>query len=143
MNKQTLTAPCGLDCFNCSAYEENITEEGKKEISEFLRIPAEETPCKGCRDEKGHCKFAHDQQCATWDCAQEKGVTFCHECADFPCGLLAPSAQGANYPHNMKVYNLCRMKHFGLYAWIDEAAAIRKRYYEGKFMVGQGPVLEE
>ncbi|MDZ7699594.1 MAG: DUF3795 domain-containing protein [Deltaproteobacteria bacterium] len=26
-NKKTLTAPCGLDCFNCELYEENLTDE--------------------------------------------------------------------------------------------------------------------
>jgi len=143
MNKKRLTAPCGLDCFNCPTYEANITEDVKKQISEFLKIPVEETPCKGCRDENGHCKFGPDQKCATWDCVQEKVVSFCFVCADFPCGLLMPTQQGAAYPHNMKVYNLCRMKLIGVEAWIEESANIRKRYYEGGFLVGQGPVLKE
>jgi hypothetical protein len=142
MNKTVLTAPCGLDCFNCPLYEDNITEDYKKQVSEFLRIPLEETPCKGCRDEKGHCKFAIGKHCATWDCVQEKGVTYCFECTDFPCKLLMPTQQGAQFPHNMKVYNLCRMKFFGIDKWIEESAEIRKRYYQGKFEVGKGPVLE-
>ena len=29
MDKIRLTAPCGLDCFNCPVYEGNITEEVK------------------------------------------------------------------------------------------------------------------
>ena len=33
MDKKILTAPCGLDCFNCPTYEGNITEEGKKSLS--------------------------------------------------------------------------------------------------------------
>jgi hypothetical protein len=142
MNKITLTAPCGLDCFNCPSYESNITEAGKKYLSELLKIPIEETPCKGCRDEAGNCKFASGNHCSTWDCVQEKGVTYCHECADFPCKKLMPTKQGAQYPHNMKVYNLCRMKLIGIDKWIDEAVEIRKRYYDGKFEVGQGPILE-
>jgi len=55
MNKALLTAPCGLDCFNCLGYEGNVTEEYKKRVSEHFGIPVEETPCKGCRDEKGKC----------------------------------------------------------------------------------------
>jgi len=141
MNKKLLTSPCGLDCFNCLAYEGNITEEYKKQFSEFLKISVEETPCKGCRDEKGKCKWANGQ-CATWDCVVEKGVTYCHECADFPCKLLTPTLQGAQFPHNLKVYNLCRMKFLGIEKWIEEAAEISKRYFEGKFEVGKGPVLE-
>ena len=142
MDKKYQTAPCGLDCFNCNAFEDNLTEEYKKRASEFLHIPIEETPCKGCRGEKGKCKWANGQ-CDTWDCALKKGVTYCFECNDFPCGLLAPTAKGANYPHNMKVYNLCRMKLIGMEAWIEESANIRKRYYEGNFIVGKGPVLED
>ena len=142
MDKKALTAPCGLDCFNCPTYEENITGEGKKQLSEYLKIPPEEVPCKGCRGEKGNCKFAPDNQCATWNCIQEKGLTFCHECADFPCDKLMPTQKGSQYPHNMKVYNLCRMKSKGIDNWINESAEIRKKYYQGRFEVGKGPVLE-
>ena len=143
MNKQALTAPCGLDCFNCPSYESNITEEYKKKAAEYLKIPVEDTPCKGCRDEDGHCMYGPNQQCATWNCAQRKKISYCYECADFPCGLLMPTAKGASYPHNMKVYNLCRMKLIGLDGWIEESADIRKRYYNGNFLVGQGPVLDD
>jgi hypothetical protein len=34
------------------------------------------------------------------------------------------------------------MKFLGIDKWIEEAAEIRKLYYEGKFKVGIGPVLE-
>ena len=141
MDKKLLTAPCGLDCFNCPGYESNATEAYKERVANFFGIPVEEAPCKGCRGEQGKCKWANGQ-CATWDCVQEKGVTYCYECKDFPCSLLTPTKQGADYPHNMKVYNLCRMKFFGIEQWIEEAADIRKRYYEGKFVVGKGPVLK-
>ena len=53
-----------------------------------------------------------------------------------------PTQQGAQFPHNMKVYNLCRMKLLGIDKWIEEAAEIRTRYYTGNFVVGKGPVLE-
>ena len=141
MDKKYLTAPCGLDCFNCNTYEGNITEEYKKQVSEFLKIPIEETPCKGCRDEKGNCKFGLNNQCPTWDCIQEKGLTYCFECDDFPCDKLMPTKDGVQYPHNMKMYNLCRMKSKGIEKWIEESSEIRKRYYTGKFQVGKGPVL--
>jgi len=70
-------------------------------------------------------------------------VTYCYECADFPCEKLMPTFQGAKFPHNMKVYNLCRMKLIGIDKWIEESVAIRKRYYEGRFEVGKGPVWED
>jgi hypothetical protein len=34
MNKTILTAPCGLDCFNCGVYEGNITTEIRKRYYE-------------------------------------------------------------------------------------------------------------
>ena len=142
MNKEYLTAPCGLECFNCNMLEENLTEDYKKKVAEYRKIPPDEVACKGCRAENGKCRYA-DFDCATWACAQEKGVIYCFDCADFPCGLLAPSAKGASFPHNMKVYNLCRMKLIGVEEWIKESATIRKRYYDGTFIVGQGPVLDD
>ena len=38
MDKVRLTAPCGLDCFNCPVYEGNITAEVKKQVSDVLNI---------------------------------------------------------------------------------------------------------
>jgi len=140
MDKKELIAPCGLDCFNCPVQEENITEATRQGMAKHLNLPPEEIACKGCKPENGRCRFHQD--CATWECAQKKGVSYCFECGEFPCGLLAPSAKGAQYPHNMKVYNLCRMKLIGLDAWINESASIRKRYYEGDFVVGKGPVVK-
>ena len=141
MDKRTLTAPCGLDCFNCPVYEGLITDETKKGMAGYLNLPPEEVACKGCKPEDGRCRFS--QNCETWACAKDKGVDFCYDCAEFPCGLLAPTEKGSNYPHNMKVYNLCRMKLNGIDSWIEESREIRKRYYEGKFIVGKGPVLSE
>ena len=141
MDKKILTAPCGLDCFNCPVFEGNITDEIRKSIAPYLRMPPEEAACKGCKPENGRRRF--NLHCATWECAQKKGVAFCHECSEFPCGLLAPSKKGVEYPHNMKVYNLCRIKLIGLDAWIEEASEIRERYYSGDFVVGQGPVLKD
>jgi len=142
MDKKYQTAPCGLDCHNCNVYEENITDEVKIKMAEYRKISPDEVVCKGCRVENGKCLYANGD-CATWDCTQEKGVTYCFECDEFPCGLLAPTAKGANFPHNMKVYNLCRMKLLGMDAWIEESAEIRKRYYEGDFVVGKGPILKD
>jgi hypothetical protein len=141
MDKKSLIAPCGLDCFNCGIFEANLTDELRNKFAIYHNIQPEEVACRGCKSEKG--KYFGESICATWDCAEHKGVEFCYECGEFPCGLLSPTAQGASYPHNMKVYNLCRMKLLGLDAWFEEASHIRKRYYDGKFVIGKGPVLDE
>jgi hypothetical protein len=43
----------------------------------------------------------------------------------------------------MKMYNLGKMKLIGVGKWTEKADEIRKRYFEGKFLVGIGPVLDE
>ncbi|MDU9051001.1 MAG: DUF3795 domain-containing protein [Candidatus Electrothrix sp. Rat3] len=139
MDKAALTAPCGLDCFNCELYEENLTDELRQVIHKKRGIALEEIPCQGCRIQDGKHFHLPQQGCATLDCVKEKGVTLCCDCEEFPCTLLAPTAKGATtYPHNYKVYNLCRIQRVGLEQWIEEAADIRRRYFACSFVVGEG-----
>jgi hypothetical protein len=137
-DKKALTAPCGLACFICDFYEENLTDELAETINKKFGVPKEAIPCKGCRKEDG--KHFHIQNgCATLDCAKAKGVDLCCDCSDFPCVLLAPLADQANrYPHNIKVYNLSRIKNIGIERWAEEAAEIRKKYFDHKFVIGKG-----
>ncbi len=143
MNKIELTAPCGLDCFNCIVYEKNITGAMRTRVAQALGIPEAKVDCKGCREQNG--RVLNGTSCATLDCVKAKGVDFCFECGDFPCAKLAPAADKAeSYPHNIKLYNLCRMKKVGVEAWAEkEAAEIRRKYFNGTFVPGVGPVLKE
>jgi hypothetical protein len=142
VTKRSLTAPCGLDCFNCEIYEGNITEEFKKAFASKIQKDPEEVPCRGCRAEKG-CRHL-GLPCETLKCIEDKGLEFCFECEEFPCVKLQPAKEGADrYPHNYKLFNLCRMKAVGVEEWAEkEAKLIRKRYYLGKFVPGKGPILE-
>lgn len=142
VTKRSLTATCGLDCFNCEIYEKNITEEMKKQFASKIQKDPEEVPCKGCRREKG-CKHL-GQPCETLKCVEDKGLEFCFECEEFPCVKLQPAKEGADrYPHNFKLFNLCRMKAVGVEKWAEEEAKlIRQRYFLGKFIPGSGPILK-
>ena len=40
-NKKALTAPCGLDCFNCEIYEENLTDDYVENFQKIRRISVE------------------------------------------------------------------------------------------------------
>lgn len=138
-DKKELTAPCGLDCFNCELHETNLTEKFAQLIHDKIGVPKNEIACKGCREQDGVHYHIPKEGCATLDCAKSKGVSLCCDCKEFPCALLAPIADGAaRYPHNMKVYNLCRIKQAGIDQWIEEAGTIRKKYFTGKFVVGKG-----
>ena len=134
-----LTAPCGLDCFNCELYEKNITAELKDLIHAKRGVPKDEIACLGCRQQDGKHYHLPEEGCETLDCAKSKGVDLCCDCEEFPCALLAPLADGAGfYPHNFKVYNLCRIKKIGIDNWAKESSEIRKKYFTGKFVVGKG-----
>ena len=46
--KKELTAPCGMDCFNCEIQEANLTSETAAVLQGKYGWPKEEIACKGC-----------------------------------------------------------------------------------------------
>jgi len=142
MDYRTLTAPCGIDCFNCELLEGNITAEMQQFLAQHLKKDPSTIRCQGCR--VSGC-LLNSGECATRKCAAAKGVEFCHQCNEFPCRKLQPCLDGADrYPHNLKMFNLCRIRQVGLEKWArEESAEIRDRYKTGKLQVGSGPVVPE
>jgi hypothetical protein len=137
-DKRALTSPCGLDCFNCPLYEDNLTDEVAERMLALYNVPKAAVACKGCRQQDGRLFFLPNG-CATLDCVKAKGVEFCSDCDEFPCALLAPLADGAErYPHNLKVYNLSRIKKDGFDHWAEEAGEIRRKYFTHPFVAGKG-----
>ncbi len=146
MNAQelkSLTAICGIDCFNCEFFHTNIDEF-------FAHLPAERRAAfeaRGMTIDKVRCQGGRvsgcttiEGKCETLECARERKHEFCYECRDFPCSKLQPLAQGAErFPHNLKVYNLCAIRNRGIAAWAAESKEIRRRYYTGSFKIGAGP----
>ncbi|MDX9722572.1 MAG: DUF3795 domain-containing protein [Myxococcota bacterium] len=141
MNPQPAISPCGIDCFNCEVYEDKLSDELRARLAATFGLEPEKVACKGCREQNG-CRL-HWGACATLDCVKAHQVDYCYECNEFPCEKLCPSRESAErYPHNLKLYNLCRMKLLGLEAWAQEAATNRRRYFRGTFVVGTGAVLD-
>ncbi len=140
VDKKSLTAYCGLDCFNCELYKDNLTDRLARVIAEKMGVKVQDVPCPGCRRMEGVHFHLTGKGCDNFNCARKKGVELCSDCDEFPCALLAPLAdQASRYPHNMKLYNLCRIKLIGLDRWIEEEAGeIRKRYFNHPFVVGKG-----
>jgi hypothetical protein len=119
-------------------YVTKIQDAMAEKMAEKFGVSKDVVPCRGCRKEDG-CHFHIGGQCATLDCVKAKGVAYCHECADFPCPLLAPLADRANvFPHNMKVYNLGRIKSKGVDGFLEEVQEVRKRYFTLPLKVGKG-----
>jgi len=104
-----------------------------------MGVSKEDVACKGCRQQDGKHYHLQPEGCATLDCVKAKGVEFCCDCDDFPCAFLAPTADGApTYPHNMKVYNLCRIKNFGLEHWIEEVGKSGKDISQASLLSEKG-----
>ncbi len=145
MNIKKLTAPCGLACWACAYYKDNISDELAQQVAEMLKMDASDVACDGCRS-KGGCFFeaplTGGKGCKTKNCVEKKGLHNCSECDEFPCENLMPVVNGSDRaPHNTKIYNLSRIRLIGLDAWAKEAPMIQQKYFKGKFAYGQGPAL--
>jgi hypothetical protein len=95
IDKKALTAPCGLDCFNCEIYESNLTDDLAELIHTKLGVPREDIPCSGCLQQDGKHYHLPSEGCATLDCAKAKGVRLCCD-----CGKVSPQHEGLQpVPH--------------------------------------------
>ena len=136
MDYQQMTAPCGLDCWNCPVYLAQEDEGLKTKIAHNMGIPIEQVNCQGCHNEQGQIPFhSMVEPCRVFKCTEEKGIKFCYECSDFPCDYLHPFADMASVvPHNTKVFNLCLITKMGLESWAEtKAKDIKSIYFKGKF----------
>jgi len=143
MDLRELTAPCGLDCFNCPCYLANDNEEIRKQIASQLKergLPSDKATCKGCRKENGNIPFLHAiglGPCKVYKCVSSKDIDTCADCFDFPCDNLHPFADYSSVlPHNIKVYNLALIRKMGLEKWAKEKAkGVRETYFGKKFEI--------
>lgn len=134
-----LTAPCGLDCFNCDFFLAHENPEAKsrvEKLAEKFKVPAERMLCSGCRNHDGQIPiqklfFGEAHRCAAYECSKSEGVRFCGDCDRFPCDNLHPYADRAGeLPHNIKVFNLCLIKRMGVEKWAEsKASEVRKAYF--------------
>lgn len=127
MDKETakaMSSPCGLPCFHCPAYLARENADILEKVVAVLGVSPDKATCEGCRPQKGRITLVNPEKtCKIFLCTGQKGIDFCHECDDFPCERFQPYADKANFPHNMKMYQLCMMKKLGLEAWAEERAA--------------------
>jgi hypothetical protein len=136
MDYEWMTSPCGLDCFNCSMYLANDSEELRTRISEKTGIPFKQAVCKGCRGEAGRPVVLNQTEpCRVYMCVTKRDSDFCYQCPDFPCDYLQPYADKASeVPHNTKVFNLCLIKKMGLESWArTKAKDVKHTYFKEKF----------
>lgn len=138
MDYKEMTAPCGLDCFNCPMYKAYHNEDVRKKIASLMQVPEERAFCKSCRGEDGQIGFLNMQEpCQVYQCTSKKSLHNCSECQDFPCDHLHPYADRAmEVPHNTKVFNLALIKKMGLEKWAGEkAASVKQTYFKEKWKI--------
>jgi hypothetical protein len=136
MDYTQMTAPCGLDCFNCAFYLANDNDKIRKAVAKNMDIPYEQAVCRGCRGEKGApVAEGFTGKCDVYKCTEKKGINFCCDCSDFPCDRLHPYADMASQlPHNTKIFNLCLIKKMGIENWANKKAkSVRETYFKEKF----------
>lgn len=136
MDYRKMTAPCGLDCFNCPLYIAKDDMVLRKKISENKGLSFDKAFCEGCRNHNGTIPFLDMKEpCSVYKCITQKQIEFCSDCSDFPCDNLHPYAEQANEkPHNTKVFNLALIKKMGLENWAKEKAKqVKQTYFKGKF----------
>jgi len=134
MDYGQMTAPYGLDCFNCAVYLAGKDEALRANIAKRFGVTPEKVVCKGCRNENGTIALiGMKEPCKVYKCIAKKGVDFCFECPEFPCDNLHPYADMAlQRPHNLKVFNLCLMKKMGVENWATtKAKSVRDTYFKG------------
>ncbi len=142
MNERTeLVAPCGIDCGIC---EMHTCKDNPEMLEYFVSkgYPKEALPCKGCNVVKGKCPVM-TTECETYHCVQNRNLTSCASCDEFPCDKLQPSADMANIlPHNLKVYNLVTIQRIGVEKFTDVSSRIKNLYYKGTMVIGAGPKMK-
>jgi hypothetical protein len=91
IRNKDLMAPCGLYCCACGVYiaTRDKNEKFKQVMSNRYGTKLEETVCLGCMQPEppkeiyGYCRI-----CSIRNCVRSKGFYSCHQCTDWPCGMI-------------------------------------------------------
>jgi hypothetical protein len=121
--KIELSAVCGLFCPSCTLYIGSTEEpERLRALAERFGAPVGAMECHGCRSAKRglYC----EKVCTMRGCAEQKGVSFCGECPEYPCEEL--KAFKGQMPHRAELWeSLDQIGREGYEAWYT---AMAQRY---------------
>jgi len=107
-----------LFCPACTVFLGTREDPNRLEtIAGRLQKPVEELLCDGCRSERR--SFYCREKCVMAKCARGKGLDFCGECDEYPCGDL--KAFQAEMPHRIELWESQeRIKEVGYEKWYEE-----------------------
>lgn len=120
MAETTLAGACGLYCGACSIYrmyKDRDTERLERAARQVFHCRPDDIRCEGCG---GPAEQVWSPDCRILACTRQRGLSFCCQCAEFPCDDLgAFSAERRGIP----VANLHRLAEIGKEAWLAEQDA--------------------
>ena len=123
IDAKNIVGICGLYCGTCPYYLAPRTNDWAmiEKLSRDKGLAPEELRCDGCLSERvsSHCR---DCRHGFRNCAAAHGVTWCFECAEFPCQLLGKFkdvhiVQGISH-HARVIQDLAYMKAKGVESWV-------------------------
>lgn len=107
---------CGLYCGACPILVANVKGDVEKK-AEAWGLDAKDLNCQGC---KGKVVAGICADCVMRLCARDRGVDFCVECDDYPCGTFT-AFQRDRFPHHtLAEANLKVIADRGVDAWLEE-----------------------
>ncbi len=121
IKKESMIAPCGLDCEPCSIRMIPLDAETAEEAIEWFKQMGwlkEDEGVKEAIERNLYCKGCHsDRDDVHWSpdcgilkcCLDEKNLEFCYECEDFICEQLKKWGEEGEH-HQKAIENLMLMK---------------------------------
>lgn len=101
----SMLAPCGMNCMVC------------------YKHCCHKTPCTGCLNgDKG--KPEHCHKCKIKDCIEEKALSYCFECTEYPCKLIKNLEKSYNKRYGVSlIENSCFIQMYGLELFMEQQKA--------------------
>ena len=108
---------CGLFCPSCTLYIASTDDpERLTKLALMFGLSEEEMRCHGCSSD---VRGPTCQNCKLVECATEKGVEFCAQCADYPCEDLKEFQ--VSRPHRADLFeDGQRIREIGFKEWFLE-----------------------
>jgi hypothetical protein len=123
--KRKLVGICGIYCGTCPKYlAPRIPDEAYlRQSSMETGYSVDEIQCDGCLSDRVY-RDCVDCRHGFRRCAQEKNVTWCFQCGDFPCqrlrGFLDIHVVNGISHHARLIEELQSMKDEGIDTWIEK-----------------------
>ncbi len=118
----SLAGICGAYCGACPVYRAWADQDGPRleALAHALHTTTDRLMCTGCRTPSTYC-FGGD--CSIKQCARQRGVVFCTECAEYPCDRIHAFQEAAPYRAAL-CRDARRIHEAGVAAWLREEDAV-------------------